>query len=79
MWTPMLQRTHWWQKLQLKITNIGVHGYPGTGKTSVLDLAMGKPPADTRTSTDCIEPPDRYMMTGSEDSSGELSIHWGAC
>ena len=63
-------------EVTIKITNIGVHGYPGTGKTSVLDLAMGKPPADTRTSTDCIEPPDRYMMTGSEDSSGELSIHW---
>ena len=32
-------------KVSMYITNIGAHGYPGTGKTSLLNLAMGKDPA----------------------------------
>ena len=48
--------------VEMEITNIGCQGYPGVGKTSVLDLAMGKDPAPTRTSTDCIDPPSRYLM-----------------
>ena len=35
----------------MNITNIGTQGYPGTGKTSILDLAMGKEPAPQRNST----------------------------
>ena len=49
----------------MEITNIGTQGYPGVGKTSVLDLAMGKEPAVTRTSTDCVDPPSRYLMIDS--------------
>ena len=54
----------------MEITNIGTQGYPGVGKTSVLDLAMGKEPAPTRTSTDCVDPPSRYLMVDSADSVG---------
>ena len=56
----------------MEITNIGTQGYPGIGKTSVLDLAMGKDPAPTRTSTDCIDPPSRYLMI---DSATE-GVEW---
>ena len=57
----------------MEITNIGTQGYPGIGKTSVLDLAMGKEPATTRTSTDCVDPPSRYLMIDSADSVG---VRW---
>ena len=57
----------------MEITNIGTQGYPGIGKTSVLDLAMGKEPATTRTSTDCVDPPSRYLMIDSTDSVG---VRW---
>ena len=56
----------------MEITNIGTQGYPGVGKTSVLDLAMGKDPAPTRASTDCIDPPSHYLMT---DSATE-GVEW---
>ena len=38
-------------------------GAPGSGKTSVLDLTMGKPPATDRESTDCMEPPTRMVVS----------------
>ena len=57
----------------MEITNIGTQGYPGVGKTSVLDLAMGNDPAATRTSTDCVDPPSRYLMIDSTDSVG---VRW---
>ena len=57
----------------MEITNIGTQGYPGIGKTSVLDLAMGNDPAATRTSTDCVDPPSRYLMIDSTDSVG---VRW---
>ena len=51
------------EQLTMEITNIGTQGpILGSGKTSVLDLAMGKEPATTRTSTDCVDPPSRYLM-----------------
>ena len=53
----------------MNITNIGAQGYPGTGKTSILDLAMGKEPALERTSTGCVDPPSRYMLIIGEDSA----------
>ena len=46
----------------MSIVNVRAQGYPGTGKTSLLDLAMGKDLADTRTSTGCFDPPSRYLM-----------------
>ena len=57
-------------KVSMYITNIGAHGYPGTGKTSLLDLAMGKEPALTRNSTGFVDPPSRYLVVKSEDSDG---------
>lgn len=60
------------ETVTMEITNIGTQGYPGIGKTSVLDLAMGKEPASTRTSTDCIELPLHHMMIKSKDSDGRI-------
>ena len=57
----------------MNITNIGTQGYPGTGKTSILDLAMGKEPAPQRNSTGCIDPPSRYMLINSE---GGAQLEW---
>ena len=57
----------------MNITNIGTQGYPGTGKTSILDLAMGKDPAPQRNSTGCIDPPSRYMLINSE---GGAQVEW---
>ena len=57
----------------MNITNIGTQGYPGTGKTSILDLAMGKEPAPQRNSTGCIDPPSRYMLINSE---GGAQVEW---
>ena len=58
----------------MSITNIGAQGYPGTGKTSLLDLAMGKDPAPTRNSTGCVDPPSYYLVVKSEGSDG--SVKW---
>ena len=58
----------------MNITNIGTQGYPGTGKTSILDLAMGKEPAPQRNSTGCIDPPSRYMLINSEADSS--AVEW---
>ena len=56
----------------MNIINIGSQGYPGVGKTSVLDLAMGKVPAPTRNSTNCVDLPSRYLMI---DSATE-GVEW---
>ena len=60
----------------MNITNIGTQGYPGTGKTSILDLAMGKEPAPQRNSTGCIDPPSRYMLINSEADSSAAQVEW---
>ena len=57
----------------MNITNIGTQGYPGMGKTSILDLAMGKEPAPQRNSTGCIDPPSHYMLINSE---GGAQVEW---
>ena len=49
----------------MSITNIGIHGYPGTGKTSFLDLATGKKPA--LASTGCVNPPSCFLAIKGED------------
>ena len=59
----------------MRITNIGARGYPGTGKTSLLDLAMGKPVAPTRNSTGFVDPPSRYLVTKSEQSAAVVWDH----
>ena len=53
----------------MSITNLATRGYPGTGKTSLLDLAMGKPVAPTRKSTEFVDPPSRYLVNKSEQSA----------
>ena len=62
---PNIAKTSLGVTVTMEITNVGTQGYPGVGKTSVLDLAMGKELAPTRTSTDCIDPPSRYLMIDS--------------
>ena len=57
----------------MNITNIGTQGYPGMGKTSILDLATGKEPASQRNSTGCIDPPSRYMLINNE---GGGQVEW---
>ena len=60
----------------MNITNIGTQGYPGTGKTSIHDLTMGKEPAPQRNSTGCIDPPSRYMLINSEADSSAAQVEW---
>ena len=60
----------------MNITNIGTQGYPGTGKTSILDLSMGKEPAPQRNSTGCIDAPSRYMLINSEADSSAAQVEW---
>ena len=56
--------------VNMSITNIGTQGYPGVGKTSILDLAVGKKPALERHSTGCADPPVRYMLIESKEFAG---------
>ena len=72
--THDLAKTSLGVAVTMEITNIGTQGYPGVGKTSVLDLAMGKEPAPTRTSTDCVDPPSRYLMIDSATEGVEWEI-----
>ena len=59
--------------VNMSITSIGTQGYPGVGKTSILDLAVGKKPALERHSTGCVDPPVRYMLIESKEFAG---IKW---
>ena len=49
----------------MSVIDVEAQGYPGTGKTSLLNLAMGKDPAETRISTGGIDPPSHYLMVKS--------------
>ena len=69
---PNVAKTSLGVTVTMEITNVGTQGYPGVGKTSVLHLAIGKEPAPTRTSTDCVDPPSRYLMI---DSATE-GVEW---
>ena len=60
----------------MDITNIGTQGYPGIGKTSILNLIMGKEPAPQRNSTDCIDPPSRYMLINRKADSSAAQVEW---
>ena len=70
---PDVAKTSLGEKVEMEITNVGTQGYPGIGKTSVLDLAMGKNPVSTRSSTDCVDPPSRYLMI---DSCSKEGVEW---
>ena len=49
---------HW---VNMRLSKFRTMGAPGSGKTSVLDLTMRKPPAEERESTDCMEPPTHMV------------------
>ena len=51
----------------VSITNVTLQGAPATGKTSVIDLAMGRPPAVDRQSTGVAEPPCCSIIVSPED------------
>ena len=61
---------HW---VTMRLSKFRTMGAPGSGKTSVLDLTMGKPPANVRASTDCIEPPTH--MVAHEVTTGSFMAH----
>ena len=55
----------------VSISNVTTQGPPATGKTSVIDLAMGRPPAVDRHSTGVAEPPSCSIIVG-DDSSEDV-------
>ena len=55
----------------VSISNITLQGPPATGKTSVIDLAMGRPPAVEHHSTGVAEPPSCSVIVG-DDSSEDV-------
>ena len=55
----------------VSISNVTTQGPPATGKTSVIDLAMGRPPAVERHSTGVAEPPSCSIIVG-DDSSEDV-------
>ena len=61
-------------KVTIYVTNIGTQGYPGTGKTSVLNLITGNKSDLTTNSTDFIESSScrMYMVT----ESGAAGDKW---
>ena len=61
---------HW---VTMRLSKFRTMGAPGSGKTSVLDLTMGKPPATERESTDCIEPPT-CMVVSEPPHAREVTI-----
>ena len=55
----------------VSISNVTTQGLPATGKTSVIDLSMGRPPAVDRHSTGVAEPPSCSIIVG-DDSSEDV-------
>ena len=53
----------------VSISNVTIHGLPDTGKTSVIDLTMGRPPAEDRHSTGFAEPPSCSIIAAGDGSS----------
>ena len=70
--TAMTAFNHW---VTMRLSMFRTMGAPGSGKTSVLDLTMGKPLADPkeRTSTDFAEPPTH--MVAHEVTTGSFMAH----
>ena len=57
----------------VSISNVTTQGPPATGKTSVIDLAMGRPPAVERHSTGVAEPPSCSIIVGDDSSE---NVEW---
>ena len=55
------------------ISTVTMQGPPATGKTSVIDLAMGRPPAMERHSTGIAEPPSCSIIVGDDNSE---DVEW---
>ena len=53
--------------------NVTVQGLPDTGKSSLIDLAMGKPPDLDRQSTGVAEPPRCFIIVGDDSSE---KVEW---
>ena len=56
-------------EVTIHVTNIGTQGYPGTGKTSTLDLITGEKSDCIRKSTGFVESASRRMYMQEEDST----------
>ena len=54
----------------VSISNVSIHGFPATGKTSVVRLAMGLPFKD-QGSTGVAEPPSGSLISGDRTDDGE--------
>ena len=52
----------------VSIMNVTVQGLPDTGKSSLIDLAMGKRPDLDRQSTGVAEPPQCFIVVGDDSS-----------
>ena len=52
----------------VSIMNVTVQGLPDTGKSSLIDLAMGKEPDLDRPSTGVAEPPQCFIVVGDDSS-----------
>ena len=50
--------------VEVRISNVSIHGFPATGKTSVIRLAMGESPVLHHDSTAAAEPPTCSVIVG---------------
>ena len=57
----------------VSISTVTTQGPPATGKSSVIDLAMGRPPAVERHSTGIAEPPSCSIIVGDDSSE---NVEW---
>ena len=57
----------------VSISTVTTQGPPATGKSSVIDLAMGRPPAVERHSTGFAEPPSCSIIVGGDSSE---NVEW---
>ena len=60
--------------VKVSISNVSIHGFPATGKTSVIRLAMGQPPVLYHNSTAVAEPPKCSIIVGDDDCS--VNVKW---
>ena len=59
--------------VEVRISNVSIHGFPATGKTSVIRLAMGQPPVLHHDSTGVAEPPSCSIIVGDNVKWEELT------
>ena len=57
--------------ISVSIINVTTHGFPATGKTSVINLVMARPPVINHHSTGVAEPPSCSIIVG-DDSSEDV-------